>query len=248
MSRISRTNLDQIDTAQCYRSAWQYASTFFNSLPTSANDSHIVALHQVLIPNWTSSASNKFLDATRALVDELANITTTKDGKEEMMRCEEVFRQICWLEERFWPVVDDNGDESGRARIGGPMPAMGPTMDNTMGGSMLNGLPMAINGAGMHTNTPGPSLHSGGMNMHGNPVNGNMGGPIHNSNMHGQVNNTNNNMNGPMQQNGPMQSGPMHNGPINAGVRKTDSTPVSDNRNHYGMPHRNGMDNAGQGS
>lgn len=32
-----------------------------------------------------------------------------------MERCEQVFRQACWLEERFWPDVDGMGeqDESG---------------------------------------------------------------------------------------------------------------------------------------
>ena len=56
-----------------------------------------------------------------------------------MMRCEEVFRQICWLEERFWPDVDGMGEEDESARltsgasIGGiaaDVGAMGSGMDN----------------------------------------------------------------------------------------------------------------------
>ncbi|EOA86711.1 uncharacterized protein SETTUDRAFT_171101 [Exserohilum turcica Et28A] len=177
-------------TEHCYRSAWQYAATFTSALPTSASDSHIIALHQVLIPNWTSPASSKFLDATRALVDELANITTTRDGKEEMARCEEVFRQICWLAERFWPAIDDNGDEGPRPRIEGPMAAIGPTMDTTsMQGGMPNGLPMAMNRNNMHANMAGPSMHNTAINMHGNPVNTNttntnMAAPTQTPNMH----------------------------------------------------------------
>ena len=27
------------------------------------------------------------------------------------MRCEQVFRQVCWLAERFWPDVDGMGEE-----------------------------------------------------------------------------------------------------------------------------------------
>lgn len=27
------------------------------------------------------------------------------------MRCEQVFRQVCWLAERFWPEVDGMGEE-----------------------------------------------------------------------------------------------------------------------------------------
>jgi hypothetical protein len=38
------------------------------------------------------------------------------NGKEEMLRCEQVFRQICWLEERFWPDVDGMGEEDETSR------------------------------------------------------------------------------------------------------------------------------------
>ncbi|KAF1955009.1 heme oxygenase-like protein [Byssothecium circinans] len=129
-------------TEHCYRSAWQYASSFSTSLSTPSTDSHIVALHQALIPNWTSPAFSKFVDATRLLVDELANITTTRDGKEEMNRCEEIFRQICWLEERFWPDVNGMGEEDVTARLGPDLGPMGPGMDNIngpMNGPMNNG-------------------------------------------------------------------------------------------------------------
>ncbi|KAF2006349.1 heme oxygenase-like protein [Amniculicola lignicola CBS 123094] len=129
-------------TEHCYRSAWQYASSFSTSLSTPSNDSHIIALHQALIPNWTSPAFSKFVDATRALVDELANTTTTRDGKEEMVRCEEVFRQICWLVERFWPDVDGMGEEDESARLGPAGLSMGPGvsgLDNGLSGPSLNG-------------------------------------------------------------------------------------------------------------
>lgn len=124
-------------TEHCYRSAWQYASSFSTTLSTPSSDAHIMALHQALIPNWTSPAFAKFVDATRSLVDELANSTTAPNGKEEMSRCEELFRQICWLEERFWPDVDGMGEEDETARLGpsnmGPMSAPVATMDNGMG-------------------------------------------------------------------------------------------------------------------
>lgn len=154
-----------INIRQCYRSAWQYASSFSTSLSHPSNDSHIVALHQALIPNWTSPAFSKFVDATRALVDELANITTTRDGKEEMQRCEEIFRQICWLEQRFWPDVDGMGEQNDSDRmssagldtisagISNMNSNVGPSMSgmNNMGGSM-NG-PMSsggMNGPGVN--------------------------------------------------------------------------------------------------
>ncbi|KAF2872874.1 hypothetical protein BDV95DRAFT_490094 [Massariosphaeria phaeospora] len=157
-------------TEHCYRSAWQYASSFSTSLSTPSTDSHIVALHQALIPNWTSPAFSKFVDATRALVDELANTATARDGKEEMVRCEEIFRQICWILERFWPDVDGMGEEDESARIGGPsLGPMGAGLDNSMNGSGMNGSDM--NGPGMN----GSGMGGQGMNSQGMGGNG-MGG------------------------------------------------------------------------
>ncbi|CAG5165594.1 uncharacterized protein ALTATR162_LOCUS6812 [Alternaria atra] len=211
----------------CYRSAWQYASSFSSTLSNTSTDSHIVALHQALIPNWTSPAFSKFVEATRTLVDELANITTTRDGKEEMSRCEEIFRQICWLEERFWPEVDGMGDNNESARMGPPMGPMSAGLDN----NMPSGLP---NGNGIHNHNrnnsmPGPSMNTNNVptNIHGNPVNGrnSMSGPVRNASI----------------------NGPMPNGPINAAINKHDNTPVNDSRNPFGLP-RNGMESMGQGS
>lgn len=171
-------------TEHCYRSAWQYASSFSSSLPTPSNESHIIALHQALIPNWTSPAFSKFVDATRALVDELANITTTRDGKEEMVRCEEIFRQICWLEERFWPDVDGMGEQDESARLG---PVMGPMgaginngMNSGMNASINTGMNNTMQGPGMNgMNNMNPSMN-GPMStaMNGTGINGGDGTPV----------------------------------------------------------------------
>jgi thiaminase len=96
----------------------QYCSTFSTSLAHPTTEPHIAALHQSLIPNWTAPAFYKFVDACRALVDELANSTTSPNGREEMARCEQVFRQICWIQERFWPDVDGMGEEDERGAHG----------------------------------------------------------------------------------------------------------------------------------
>jgi hypothetical protein len=144
--------------SQCHRSAWQYAGSFSSALSTPSADTHIVALHQALIPNWTSPAFHKFVDATRALVDELANITTTRDGKEEMTRCEEIFRQICWLEERLWPEVDGMGEEGEVAQLGpagiGPM---GAGLNNNMSNNGLNPPMMGTRAAGINNNERPPA-------------------------------------------------------------------------------------------
>ncbi|EUC34118.1 hypothetical protein COCCADRAFT_25701 [Bipolaris zeicola 26-R-13] len=225
-------------TEHAYRAAWQYAATFSSSLPTSISDSHIAALHQVLIPNWTSPPAYKFLDATRALVDELANITTTRDGKEEMVRCEELFRQICWLAERYWPAIDENG--------GWIDPPMGYTIPGTR--------PVTMNRNVVHPNMTAPSMHAPGMNMHGNPVNGNMAGPAPTPNMHGHVNtnmsnnanpnpniNTSTSMNTNANNSNNNRNNPAPIAPINAGVRK-ESTSVNDNRSQQSMDRGNSMD------
>lgn len=128
-----------------------------------------MALHQALIPNWTSPAFDKFVDATRALVDELANTTTARDGKEEMQRCDEVFRQICWLEQRFWPEVDGMGEEGDRSQLDGPssMGPIGPALSHRINNSAVN-----------NTQLSNQSMNSGPMNavrMNSNAMNNNMG-------------------------------------------------------------------------
>lgn len=156
-------------------------------MSTPSSDSHIVALHQALIPNWTSPAFSKFVDATRALVDELANITTTRDGKEEMLRCEEIFKQICWLEERFWPDVDGMGEEDETAALGasglggldgatfaGPMNQnMTPMNSQSLTGQMSG----QMNGQGMNSQMNGTMANGmNGSNMNGTPMNSNING------------------------------------------------------------------------
>jgi len=112
-------------------------------LPTfSANaDSHNAALHQSLIPNWTSPAFAKFVDACRAVVDELANAQTSGNGREEMARCQGAWDQVLWLWERNWPEVDGMGEEDESAhekRFGGGHRARSSTQ--TGGGSTGGGV------------------------------------------------------------------------------------------------------------
>ncbi|KAF2711910.1 heme oxygenase-like protein [Pleomassaria siparia CBS 279.74] len=238
-----------------YRSAWQYASSFSTSLSTPSTENHNVALQQALIPNWTSPAFSKFVDATQSLVDELANITTAHDGKEEMIRCEEIFRQICWLEERSWPDVDGMGEEDETARLGpnlGPLGAGVGGMDNGLGGSNMGGPVMngpGMNGSGMNgPGMNGPVMNSGmgTSNMNGSGMNNN------GMNNNGMNNNgmNNNGMNGPMSagsMNGTM-NGPMNtNGMDSSGMNGSDGTPVSDGRNSFSLPH-GGLEGVGPSS
>lgn len=77
---------------------------------SGSNESHINALHQALIPNWTSPAFSKFVDACRSIVDEVANSMTSGNGREEMQRCEQTFKQALWLWKGIWPEVNGMGD------------------------------------------------------------------------------------------------------------------------------------------
>jgi hypothetical protein len=192
-------------------------------MSTPSADSHIIALHQALIPNWTSPAFSKFVDATRALVDELANITTTRDGKEEMVRCEEIFRQICWLEERFWPDVNGMGEEteSGSTRLA--QVGIGAINNSTFTGPMNQNM----NGP-MSNNTMGSQM-SGQMNNSG------MNGPMNSSGMNSSMSNaiSNAQMNGP-RINGAMNNTQMNNSNMtNSPMDDSDSTPGPSSNNGF---------------
>jgi hypothetical protein len=193
-------------------------------MSTPSADSHIIALHQALIPNWISPAFSKFVDATRALVDELANITTTRDGKEEMVRCEEIFRQICWLEERFWPDVNGMGEENENesARLGAQV-GIGAMNNSTFTGPMNQNM----NGP-MSNNTMGSQM-SGQMNSSG------MNGPMNSSGMNNSMSNAINNaqMNG-SRINGTMNNTQMNNSNMtNSSMDDSDGTPGPSSNNGF---------------
>ncbi|GAB7322508.1 hypothetical protein MBLNU13_g03438t1 [Cladosporium sp. NU13] len=141
-------------TEHCYRASWHYASTFTNSNTSSSNyslpsymtgghgnvsnpfgpdgssslsnEAHINALHQALIPNWTSPAFSKFVDACRSIVDEVANSMTTGNGREEMLRCEQTFKQALWLWKDIWPEVNGMGELDDQASAAPIQPSATP--------------------------------------------------------------------------------------------------------------------------
>ena len=66
-----------------------------------------------------------------------------------MMRCEQVFQQICWLEERFWPDVNGMGEEDENSRMQVNLVVNGGQTSESevaFGGS-LNGIAEAASGA-----------------------------------------------------------------------------------------------------
>jgi hypothetical protein len=81
------------------------------------------------------------------LVDELANSPTISNGKEEMERCNQVFRQVCWLAEKFWPDVDGMGEEDESGRMGMNVNASSQNGDDSAYDEALNGAPETASGA-----------------------------------------------------------------------------------------------------
>lgn len=193
-------------------------------MSTPMNEPHVVALHQALIPNWTSPAFSKFVDACRSLVDELANSNSARDGREEMLRCEEIFRQICYLEERFWPDVDGMGEVDETPRLGSTGIA---SMGGNVGGMDNNN---SMNNPGM--NAPGSAMTTGmnGQGMNGPAMNNQaMNTPNMNTQgMNGQAMNTQA-MNGQTINTQGMNGQSMNTANMSAG----DSTP-SDGRASFG--------------
>lgn len=94
-----------------------------------ASNTHNAALREALIPNWTSPGFSKFVDACKAIVDELANAQTTGNGAVELQSCELVFKQVVWLWKQMWPEVTGMGEEDDTAEDGEGSQTNGDGMD-----------------------------------------------------------------------------------------------------------------------
>ncbi|KAE8371027.1 transcription regulator [Aspergillus bertholletiae] len=90
-------------TEICYLESWEGAKAVMKD--GGDRDLDGGALRERFIPNWTSVEFREFVEGIAQVVDALAS--TVKDGeKEELVtRCERWWRQVKWLEERFWPDV-----------------------------------------------------------------------------------------------------------------------------------------------
>jgi thiaminase len=87
-------------TEKCYLEAWKYALSFKKEVPEERRD-HV--LHTTLIPNWTCDEFEEFVISIGELLDELA-ADIDQDGT-EWVKCEQVWEQVLWAEENFWPKV-----------------------------------------------------------------------------------------------------------------------------------------------
>lgn len=84
-------------TERCYLQAWRFAKD------QNCSDSGAEAgvLRRVLIPNWTSSEFEAFVDDIEKLLNELA---IEEEGR-GLGECEAVWKQVLWAERQFWPDV-----------------------------------------------------------------------------------------------------------------------------------------------
>lgn len=88
----------------CYYTAWSYAKQHLVQQDLQdlvSSNAAFAALHKEFIPNWTCDEFVQFVGDCKAVMDELA----AKASEEDKARATEVFRQVLWLEEKFWPTV-----------------------------------------------------------------------------------------------------------------------------------------------
>ena len=94
-------------TEICYLRAWQYARD--TSTQTGVEeDADGGALRKHFIPNWTSAEFEAFVARIGNVVDEMAGLVLVdgREGREDVLgRCALWWRQVLYLEGRFWPDV-----------------------------------------------------------------------------------------------------------------------------------------------
>lgn len=88
-------------TERCYYDAWWYARNTIKSVGLGEGG----VMTRVFIPNWTSKDFKGFVDKLESLVNGLVKEEDFDGGDPEWQRCIEVWRQVLWVEERFWPEV-----------------------------------------------------------------------------------------------------------------------------------------------
>lgn len=92
-------------TEVSYLRAWQGAAEVAKEVVDRdlAMDADGGAARGYFIPSWTSREFEAFVSDITRVVDELYDSTGASD--EVMGRCRLWWRQVLWLEKRFWPVV-----------------------------------------------------------------------------------------------------------------------------------------------
>lgn len=96
-------------TEVCYLRAWRYAAGFLKQRGSGDGkiDADGGALREEFIPNWSSVEFEEFVDQIGDVLDALADqVKGAEEGELMKARCLEWWRQVVWLEERFWPRME----------------------------------------------------------------------------------------------------------------------------------------------
>ncbi|KAJ5749134.1 uncharacterized protein N7511_010830 [Penicillium nucicola] len=98
-------------TEVCYLRAWKFAAGCMREHGEEkddySEDADGGALRGQFIGNWSSVEFEAFVDSIGDVVDEMAGQLKGAEESEMMRgRCLEWWKQILWLEERFWPNVE----------------------------------------------------------------------------------------------------------------------------------------------
>lgn len=84
-------------TEKCYLEAWKFAKS------CAVHEAAADVVQKVLIPNWTSTEFEEFVDRIGLLVDELAARLEPDTRDREWKECENIWVKVVKAEERFWP-------------------------------------------------------------------------------------------------------------------------------------------------
>ncbi|KAJ9410930.1 hypothetical protein DTO045G8_1251 [Paecilomyces variotii] len=95
-------------TEWCYLSAWRFARGHMKEGKDAREDRDGGALRKEFIPNWSSDEFEEFVVLIRDAMDELAGkLKGVEEIERERGKCLGWWRQVLWLEERFWPNVKE---------------------------------------------------------------------------------------------------------------------------------------------
>lgn len=95
-------------TEVCYLRSWKYAASYLKRRDgPPEEDADGGALRKKFIPNWSSAEFEGFVDRIGDVLDGMAEqIKGAGEAEEMRRRCLEWWRQVVWLEERFWPHIE----------------------------------------------------------------------------------------------------------------------------------------------
>lgn len=97
-------------TEVCYLRAWRYAASYGKKKAAQGKqdvDADGGALREKFIPNWASKEFEGFVNRIGDVLDEMVGEMKGVEETEALRaRCLEWWKQVVWLEERFWPAMD----------------------------------------------------------------------------------------------------------------------------------------------